>query len=273
LKKHLGQFGKDWVRFVSTTSYAYNTFSSPYLGDYSPYELALGKEPPNVTGYSIETTKGLSQTAETYVNHMKQRFANMGKVILSLQERHQETQRLATAHRLNAMPIYSVGQLVYLYKPDSSSLTANSRKIAAHWCGPLSIYRILDRTHYILATLKGEILTDVFSYNRLKPCFLRTQEKPISNLRELRNILNKNDSKSKEDDSSSTVNVVDEHGDQPSQGEVMQMYYITTDEVDLNEYLERDEVSSLASITELTDDQLERQLCLVIDLSPKGRTF
>ena len=33
LKKHLNQFGKDWVRFVSTTSYAYNSFSSPYLGN------------------------------------------------------------------------------------------------------------------------------------------------------------------------------------------------------------------------------------------------
>ena len=67
------------------------------------------------------------------------------------------------------MPIYSVGQLVYLYKPTSSYLTANSKKISAQWCGPLVIHEILDRTHYILATLKGDILTDVFSFNRQKP--------------------------------------------------------------------------------------------------------
>ena len=68
---------------------------------------------------------------------MKRKFANIGKVILSLQEKHQEAQWLAAAHKLDKMPIYSVGQLVYLYKPTSSSLTANSKKISTQLCGPL----------------------------------------------------------------------------------------------------------------------------------------
>ena len=48
---------------------------------------------------------------------MKKKFANIGKVILSLHEKHKEAQRLAAVHKLDNMtnmPIYSMGQLVYL---------------------------------------------------------------------------------------------------------------------------------------------------------------
>ncbi|KAJ8048464.1 hypothetical protein HOLleu_00790 [Holothuria leucospilota] len=51
---------------------------------------------------------------------------------------------------------------------------ANSKRIAAEWCGPLVIHKVLDRTHYILSTIKGEILNDVFNFNRLKPRFIRS---------------------------------------------------------------------------------------------------
>ena len=74
LKKHLNQFGKDWMRFIYTTSYAYNSFSSPYLENYSPYELALGKPPPNLTGISWNPMQGLTQTHEEYVEHMKKKL-------------------------------------------------------------------------------------------------------------------------------------------------------------------------------------------------------
>lgn len=266
LMKHLGQFGKDWVRFVSTTCYAYNTFSSPYLGNYCPYELALNKEPPNVTGYSVKNTEGLSKSAEDYVNHMKHRFANMGKVIISLQERHQEAQKLATAHKLNAMPIYSVGQLVYLYKPTSSSLTANSKKIAAHWCGPLSIYRVLDRTHYVLATLKGEVLTDVFSFNRIKPCFLRTDKQPVTSLHQLKDALNQSNSNESKIDQNVMNMIVDENGMHINDIEVSSMFCLQAEEISLSEYFSSKSVNKdLASILELSDDQMIQQLNIVMN--------
>jgi hypothetical protein len=42
------------------------------------------------------------------------------------------------------------GQSVYLHKPDSSSLTAISRKLKAFWVGPFAIYKVSDRTDYML---------------------------------------------------------------------------------------------------------------------------
>ena len=114
--------------------------------------------------------------------------------MLSLQRQNQDRQNAKISQKLNKNPIYSIGQLVYLYKPTSSSLTANSKKIAAEWCGPLVIHQVLDRTHYILATLKGEIIQDVYNYNRLKPCFINASsaQKNITHIQKLKEALGHN---------------------------------------------------------------------------------
>ena len=62
LKVNLNQYGTDWVRFVSTTCYAYSSFSSPQLGNFSPYELVFGREPPNLTSLVFNPVSGLSCT-------------------------------------------------------------------------------------------------------------------------------------------------------------------------------------------------------------------
>lgn len=54
---------------------------------------------------------------------------------------------------------------------------------------------VLDRTHYILATLKKQILHDVFNFNRLKSCFVRTysETKNITNVDKLKDVLKQNE--------------------------------------------------------------------------------
>ena len=193
LKVNLNQFGTDWVRFISTTCYAYNSFSSPNLGGYSPYELVFGREPPNLSNLSFNPMSSLASSYDEYVVHLKKKFDQLSRTMLSLQQKQQERHNVEISNKLGKTPIYSVGQLVYLYKPSSSSLTANSKKISAEWCGPLVIHEVLDRTHYILATMKGEILRDVFNYNRLKPCFMRTssERKNITHIQKLNEALQK----------------------------------------------------------------------------------
>ena len=112
----------------------------------------------------------------------------------------QEHQNVEITCKLGKNLMYSRGQLVYIYKPTSSSLTANSKKIATEWFGPLVIHDVLDRTHYILATLKGEILHDVFNYNHLKPCFIHASNERhnITHLDKLKEALNKGEVASKD---------------------------------------------------------------------------
>ena len=45
LTKHLTGLGQTWTKYVSLAMFAYNTFNSPNLGNYSPYELTFGRKP------------------------------------------------------------------------------------------------------------------------------------------------------------------------------------------------------------------------------------
>ena len=37
--------GQMWTTYVSLAMFVYNTFNSPNLGNYSPYELTFGRKP------------------------------------------------------------------------------------------------------------------------------------------------------------------------------------------------------------------------------------
>ena len=45
LTKHLTSLGQMWTKYLSLATFAYNTFNSPNLGNYSPYELTFGRKP------------------------------------------------------------------------------------------------------------------------------------------------------------------------------------------------------------------------------------
>ena len=45
MTKHLTGQGQTWQKFLSLALFAYNTFHSPNLGNYSPFELTFKREP------------------------------------------------------------------------------------------------------------------------------------------------------------------------------------------------------------------------------------
>ena len=278
LKVNLNQLGNDWVRYVSTTCYAYNSFSSPTLSNYSPYELVFGRTPPSLTNLTFNPMSGLSQTYEEYVDHLKKKFQNISRTMLSLQRKNQDRQNAKISQKLSKSPIYTVGQLVYLYKPTSSSLTANSRKIAAEWCGPLVIHQVLDRTHYILATLKGEVLRDVFNYNRLKPCFIRaSREKNITHVQKLKEALGqsvKQTDVAQGKHSDDTIQFIDENDETMRSFDSEQAtYYGSTEPVNEHEYVSLLTINKgIAATHELTHDELKQQFNLMMT-APVDRTM
>ena len=58
------------------------------------------------------------------------------------------------------------------------------------YVGPIVIYKIIDPHNYLLMTLYGKILRGLFEPERLKPAILRTSEGNVSNLSQLKLILN-----------------------------------------------------------------------------------
>ena len=51
LTEHLTGLGQMWTKYVSLATFAYNTFNSPNLGNYSPYELTFGRKPRIITKF------------------------------------------------------------------------------------------------------------------------------------------------------------------------------------------------------------------------------
>ena len=48
LKKHLMEKGQMWPKYLSFATFAYNTFNSLNLANYSPYELVFGEKTKTV---------------------------------------------------------------------------------------------------------------------------------------------------------------------------------------------------------------------------------
>ena len=55
---------------------------------------------------------------------------------------------------------------------------------------PIVVYKIIDPHNYLLMALDGKIMQGLFEHERLKPAILRTFEGNVSNLSQLKQIIN-----------------------------------------------------------------------------------
>ena len=155
-------------------NFAYNTFDSPDLGNYSPYELTFGRKPK--LQLNIETNPDIKVS-----KNFREYYASLNKRIKYLQNLlfNFRTQRLAMISKNRENFQYRGGDLVYIISPLTSQLKTNSQKIALKYVGPVVIYKIVDPHNYLLMTLDGIILKGIFEHKRLKPAIIRTISKII----------------------------------------------------------------------------------------------
>ena len=85
---------------------------------------------------------------------------------------------------------YNSRGLVYIIPPLMSLLYTALRKVMIKYVGHVVIYKIIDPHNYLLKTLDGKILRGLFEHERLKPAMLRTSEGNISNLSQLKQVIN-----------------------------------------------------------------------------------
>ena len=85
---------------------------------------------------------------------------------------------------------YNDRGLVYIISPLTSQLHTASRKVMIIYVGPVVIYKIIDPYNYLLMTLDSKILRGLLKHERLKPTMLRTSEGNVSNLSQLKQVIN-----------------------------------------------------------------------------------
>ena len=184
LIKHLTKSGDMWTDYLPFATLAHNTYNSPNLSNYSPYELVFGRKPKMLLELETDPDIKVLVTYKEYHKRLEQRLNYLQKVLLDFKMRW-----LALLNKDREYFQYNSGDLVYLISPLTSQLRTASRKIMVKYVEPLVVYKIIDPHNYLLMMLDGKLLRGLFEHERIKPAIIRTSEGNVSNLAHLKQVM------------------------------------------------------------------------------------
>ena len=101
-----------------------------------------------------------------------------------------KSKRTAMINKDKSFFQYNSGDLVYIIPSLTSQLCTALRKVMIKYVGPIIIYKIIDPHNSLLMTVDRKILRGLFEHEMLKPVILRTSEGNVSNLSQLKQIIN-----------------------------------------------------------------------------------
>ena len=183
--KTSNQLRSDVAKIFALATFAYNTFNTPNLGNYSPYELTYGRKPRPLLNLDSNPDVKVSGTFREYYELLNKRLKYLHDILLNF-----KSKRLAMINKDGAFLQYKSGDLVYIISPFTSQLCTASCKVTIKYVGPVIIYKIIDSHNYLLMTLDGRILRGLFGNKRLKPANIRMSQGNIQNLAQLKEIMN-----------------------------------------------------------------------------------
>ena len=160
-----------WTKYLSLATFAYNTFSSPNLGNHSPYELTFGRKPKVLLKLESNPDIKVSKTFKEYYEPLNKRIKYLQDILFNF-----KLQRLAMINKDRENFQYRRGDLVYVISPLTSQLRTASQKMAIKYVGPVVIYKIIDPHNYLMMTLDRKILRGIFEHEMLKPTVIRTNQ-------------------------------------------------------------------------------------------------
>ena len=100
------------------------------------------------------------------------------------------SKRLAMINKDRAIFQCNSGDLVYIISVLTSQLCTAAWKVTIKYVGPVVIYKIIDPHNYLLMTLDGRILRQLFEHDGLKPANIRTSHGNLQNLAHLKQVMN-----------------------------------------------------------------------------------
>ena len=171
-----------WPKYFSLATFTYNTFNTPNLGNYSPYELISGRKPRPLINLESNPDIKVSGTFKEYYELLNKRIKYLQDLLFNF-----KSKRLAMINKDRTFFQYNSGDLVYIISPLTSQVSC---KTAIKYVGPVVIYKILDPHNYLLMTLDGKILRGLFEHERLKPANVRTSQGNVQTFAQLKQIMN-----------------------------------------------------------------------------------
>ena len=83
LTKHLTSLGQMWTKYLSSATFAYNTFKSPNLGNYSPYELTFGRKPKLLLNVDTNPDIKVSRNFREYYKFLNKRIKYLHNLLFN----------------------------------------------------------------------------------------------------------------------------------------------------------------------------------------------
>ena len=83
LTKHLIKLGQMWPKYLPLDTFAYNTFKTPNLGNYSPYELTFGRKPSTLLNLESNPDVKVSGTFGEYYELLSKRLKYLHDILLN----------------------------------------------------------------------------------------------------------------------------------------------------------------------------------------------
>ena len=70
-----------WPKYLLLTTFAYNTFNTPNLANYSPYELVFGRKPKILLNLEMMPDIKVSGSFEEYCNLINKQLKYLHEII------------------------------------------------------------------------------------------------------------------------------------------------------------------------------------------------
>ena len=113
-----------WPKYLPLATFAYNTFNSPNLGNFSPYELTYGRKPRLLLNLDSNPDIKVSRTFREYYQLLNKRVKYLHDILLNF-----KSKRLAMIYKDRAFFQYKGRDLVYIISPLTSQLLTASHKV------------------------------------------------------------------------------------------------------------------------------------------------
>ena len=117
LTKHLTNLGQMWPKYLSLATFAYNTFNTPNLVNYSLYELVFGRKPKVLINLGTTPDIKVSDTFKHYHDLLNKRLKYLHAILQNF-----KSKRIAMINKDKTFFQYNSRYLVYIISPLPSQL-------------------------------------------------------------------------------------------------------------------------------------------------------
>ena len=161
LTKHLTFLGQILPKYLPPATLANNTFNTPNLANYSPYELVFGRKLQLLLDIETACDIKVSGMFKGYYTLLNKRLKYLHKLLQDFRSKG-----LAMINIDRNFFQYNSGDLVHIISPLTSQLRTSSKKVAIKYISPVDVYKIIDPHNYLLMPLDGKLLRGLFKHER-----------------------------------------------------------------------------------------------------------